>query len=97
KPHRPAEPTPRSRLRPFSRRVVPKAVTRYSHPAVDDRLLLGVLVESFGCVLLPEARLLGAAERKLIVSDLQRIDPRVASLQLVHRASRRGHARRPDR
>src|SRR6266513_1823147 len=63
--------------------------------AVDDRLLLGVLQERLDSVLLPEARLLRAAERELVVSDLQGIDPRVTCFELVDRPVRRGHVPRP--
>src|SRR5216684_3367758 len=65
--------------------------------AVHHRFLLGVLQESFHAVLLAEAGLLGPAERQLVVRDLQRVDPRIAGLELLDGAIRGGHAGGPDR
>src|SRR5258708_26285167 len=65
--------------------------------AVHHRFLLGVLQECFHAVLLAEARLLGPAERQLVVRDLQRVDPGVAGLELLNRAIRGRHAGGPDR
>src|SRR5436309_7586499 len=92
---------PPPRLRGGSHRLPLRAATSplagRLQAAVDDRLLLGVLQERLDSVLLAEARLLRAAERELVVSDLQGIDPRVTCLELVDRPVRRGHVPRPDR
>src|SRR5689334_5174681 len=71
--------------------------SRCLQPAVDDRFLFGVLEEGLDAVLLAEARLLGAAEGKLVVGDLQGVDPRVTGLQLVHGTVGGRHVGRPDR
>src|SRR5260370_7114074 len=52
--------------------------------AVHHRFLLGVLQECFHAVLLAEARLLGPAERQLVVRDLHRVDPGVSALALLN-------------
>src|SRR5260221_468031 len=98
----PAKTAPASTTRPpkIARPVLTGVITGLGYglqTAVDDRLLLGVLEEGLHAVLLAKAGLLGAAEGELVVCDLQRVDPRVARLQLVHRAVGGGHVGRPDR
>src|SRR6185437_14857824 len=65
--------------------------------AVDDRLLLGVLEVGLDTVLLAETGLLGAAKGELVVGDHDRVDPRVACLELHHGPVRGGHVGGPDR
>src|SRR2546428_10101338 len=48
-------------------------------------------------MLLAEARLFGASKGKLVVRDLERIDPRVSRLELLDRPIRGGHGGGPDR
>src|SRR5437879_3632298 len=48
-------------------------------------------------MLLAEARLLRPAKRQLVVGDDDRVHPRVAGLELLHRAMRGGHVGGPDR
>src|SRR5262249_35409143 len=83
--------------------LVPSASTLsffVPHPQLgsgdDHRLLLGVVVKHLGAVLLPVARVLGAAERQLVVRDLDGVDPGVAGFQLVDRSLRLGQVAGED-
>src|ERR1700736_1994292 len=52
----------------------------------DDALLLGIEVEHLDAMLFPEATVLGAAERQLVVGDqVDLVDPAVANVQPVDR------------
>src|SRR5688572_26182577 len=65
--------------------------------AEHHRLLLGVALDGLHTVLLAEARLLGAAERELVIRDLDVVDPGVARVQLLRSLARFGHVLSEDR